>query len=116
MYEMTILEELECIYSEMHKDVYGVKARWIEFSSEEEARMCLASLQLTLEAKMAEDELIEAKNIADFEAKVLELIESGAKDRSVAIRWLDEAHGTDGDMEFLCYHLGLPYSYFNRKV
>ena len=98
----------------MHKDIYGVKARWISFSSEEEARAALASLQATGEKVQKHEEALEAEAAKKFEARVDELIESGAADRKTAIHWLDEAHNTDGDMEYLCYQLGLPYGYMSR--
>jgi tRNA uridine 5-carboxymethylaminomethyl modification enzyme len=53
--------------------------------------------------------------IFSFEKRVDSLILSGAKDRATAIRWIHEAEDTQGDDEYLCYTLGLPYQYF-RKV
>jgi hypothetical protein len=37
---------------------------------------------------------------------------SGAKDREMAMRWIHEAEGSNGDDEYLCFLLGLPYRYF----
>jgi len=41
-----------------------------------------------------------------------DLLLSGAKDREMAMRWVHEAEGSDGDDEYLCFLLGLPYRYF----
>jgi len=30
----------------------------------------------------------------------------------MALRWIHEAEGSNGDDEFLCYLMGLPYRYF----
>ena len=115
MEQLTPLQELECIYSDMHKDVYGVKARWISFSSVEEAEEALTALQAAGEAERKYEVEQEAKAIEEFEKRLGEMIETGAGDRKTAIRWLDQAHGTQGDMEFLAYQLGLPYKFFNRE-
>jgi hypothetical protein len=48
----------------------------------------------------------------DFEMRILSLLQSGASDREMALRWIHEAEGSDGDEEYLCYLVGLPYGYF----
>ena len=48
-----------------------------------------------------------------FERRMLELLECGAKDRAMALRWIHEAEESNGDNEYLCFLLGLPYRYFN---
>ena len=53
--------------------------------------------------------------IFSFEKRIDDLILSGAKDRTTAMRWIHEAEETSGDDEYLCYTLGLPYQYF-RKI
>ena len=42
---MTELEELECLYIEMYKDVHGMKARWYRADSVEQARRDIARLE-----------------------------------------------------------------------
>jgi hypothetical protein len=37
----------------------------------------------------------------------------GAVDREMAMRWIHEAEGSQGDNEYLCFLNGLPYGYFN---
>jgi hypothetical protein len=50
-----------------------------------------------------------------FERRVAELINTGAKDYEMAMRWIHEAEGTQGDNDFLAWSLGLPYQYFRSN-
>jgi hypothetical protein len=108
--ELTELEQLESTYCEMHKDVYGVKARWYKAESVEQARADLDRLGKELEAQMEHDKACQAEAVKAFE----ELVKSYGFDN--AKRWQHQAYGTDGDDEFLCYHLGLPYGYFKKAA
>ena len=57
----------------------------------------------------------ETEAIAKFEQHVTNTICMGARDRETALRWIMDASNANGDWEYLCYDLGLPYHYF-RKV
>jgi len=48
-----------------------------------------------------------------FEAKIENLIASGANNRSTAIRWLMDAHDCGNDSDYLEFQLGLPYGYLS---
>lgn len=109
MHTMTELEELESIYCEMHKDVYGVKARWYRAESVEKAREDLKVLEAVLEVQMEADRKSQQEAIEAFE----ELARSYGGVET-AKRWQHQAYGTGADDEFLCYHLGLPYGYFKK--
>lgn len=111
MQEMTVLEELESIYCDMHKDVYGVKARWYRAESEEKARADIARLEAALEIQMAQDKVFQQEAIKAFE----ELAASFGHDVDTAKRWQHQAYNTNGDDEYLEYRLGLPYGYFKNK-
>jgi hypothetical protein len=39
----------------------------------------------------------------------------GAGDRATALRWIMEASSANGDWEYLCWDLGLPYHYFTKQ-
>jgi hypothetical protein len=47
---------------------------------------------------------------------MMSLMMAGAKTREQALRWVHEAEGSNGDDEYLCYLLGLPYGYFRRAA
>jgi hypothetical protein len=112
--EMTTLEQYSCQYWDMYKDAYGVRPRGINTSSWTEAMFEAEFVQLakTIEANYKEQLASEARAIERFEAQVESFIQSGAKTRETAIRWFHEAEGSNGDDEYLCFLLGLPYRYF----
>lgn len=107
---VTELQELEQLYCEMHKDVYGVKARWYKAESVEHARADLERLGQALDLEMAREKEAQQEAIKAFE----ELAASYGGDVETAKRWQHDAYNTQGDDEFLEYHLGLPYGYFKK--
>jgi hypothetical protein len=115
--EMSTLEQYACQYWDMHKDAYGVRPRCIDTSSWTEAdfEAEFVILSQTIDANYAEQVIAEERAMIAFEMRVQELMTSGAKDLAMALRWIHEAEGSDGDEEYLCFLVGLPYGYF-RKV
>jgi hypothetical protein len=108
-------------YSDLHKDVYGFRprgenySRWVNMTPErkqEEWDYLVACLAIEL----ANEKAAEQESIKLFEARVLELIAYGAKDRETAIRWISDAHECNGDDEHLEWHLGIPYGYLSGKI
>lgn len=116
--EMSLLEQYACTYWDMYKDAYGVRPRGIDTTGWTEAQFEAEFEQLgkTIEANYKEQLALEAKAIELFELRVQDLLSSGAKDREMALRWIHEAEGSNGDEEYLCYLLGLPYRYFVKEV
>jgi hypothetical protein len=112
--EMSVLEQMACQYWDMYKDAYGVRPRGIDTSTWIEADFEAEFVYLgkAIEANYKEQLESEAKAIERFEAQVESFIQSGARDRATAIRWFHEAEGSNGDDEYLCFLLGLPYRYF----
>ena len=115
--EMTVLEQMACQYWDMYKDAYGVRPRGIDTSTWTEAEFEAEFAQL---ARVIEQEEIarkasEAEAITKFEQHVTNTICMGAGNRETALRWIMDASSANGDWEYLCYDLGLPYHYF-RKV
>jgi len=115
--EMSVLEQYACTYWDMYKDAYGVRPRGIDTSSwtEEQFEAEFVSLSRTIEANYQEQLIAEERATVDFEMRVQGLMMSGAKSYEMALRWIHEAEGSDGDEEYLCFLVGLPYGYF-RKV
>jgi hypothetical protein len=110
------LQELEQIYCELYKDVHGIKARWYRAASLEQARKDLDALEAEGKLVWAAEEKAKDEAAVRFEARVAETIRTGAGDRDTALRWIHQAEGTNGDDEFLCYHLGLRYGYFKPQT
>ena len=116
--EMSTLEQYACTYWDMYKDAYGVRPRGVDTAGWTEAQF-EAEFELLgkeIDSNYKEQLASEAKAIERFEAQVKSFIESGANDRETAIRWFHEAEGSNGDDEYLCYLLGLPYRYFVKEV
>jgi hypothetical protein len=112
--EMTVLEQYSCQFWDMYKDAYGVRPRGIDTSSwsESDFEAEFVSLSRTIDANYKEQLEQEERAMHDFEMRMLGLLQTGARDREMALRWIHEAEGTGGDDEYLCYTLGLPYRYF----
>ena len=115
--EMSALEQAQCQYWDMYKDAYGVRPRGIDTSTWtlEDFDAEFEVLGKAIEREEADRKEREAEAMTKFEARVADLIGSGAGDRETAIRWIHDAEDTNGDDEYLCYCVGLPYGYF-RKV
>jgi uncharacterized protein YerC len=114
METMTRMEELQSIFWDMYKDAHGFRPRHIrlDLCTEAEIEADLDRLQVII----ADNELLrkaaEEKAAHAFEMRVQSILACGAKDREMALRWIHEAEGSNGDDEFLCYLMGLPYRYF----
>ena len=116
--EMSTLEQYACQFWDMHKDAYGVRPRGIDTSSWTEAdfEAEFVSLSQNIDANYKQQLAQEAVAQHDFEMRVLSLLQTGAKDREMALRWIHEAEGSNGDDEYLCFLLGLPYRYFVKET
>ena len=69
-----------------------------------------------IEAEEVQRREMEAEATVRVEKAIDTLMRSGARDRATAIRWLHESHDTQGDDEYLCFQLGLPYGYFRKAA
>jgi len=116
METMTRREELECIFWDMYKDAHGFRPRHIrlDLCTEAEIEADLDRLQIIILDNERERKIAEDKSAHEFEMRILSILACGAKDRDMALRWIHEAEGSNGDDEFLCYLVGLPYRYFAK--
>ena len=116
--EMTTLEQYACQYWDMYKDAYGCRPRGIDTSAWTEAEFEREFVQLskTIESNYKDQLAQEEVAMHEFEMRMQDLLLSGAKDREMALRWIHEAEGSNGDDEYLCYLLGLPYRYFIKET
>jgi len=116
--EMTVLEQYACTYWDMYKDAYGVRPRGIDTTAWTEADFEREFFQLSV--TIAEEDRIrkesQEKASHDFEMRILSLQQTGAKTRDMAMRWVHEAEGSNGDDEYLCFLIGLPYGYFRKEM
>jgi hypothetical protein len=111
-------DELGAVYYDFYKEVHGIRPRWVnhEEATIEWYESELEQLQLQADIQWQEQQVRDAETIGVVEANIAELIASGAGDRATALRWLHDANNTNGDWEFLCYCLDLPYGYFRKDA
>ena len=116
--DMSTLEQYACQFWDMYKDAYGVRPRGVDTSNWDEATFEAEFnyLQDMIAKNEQERKISEQEAAHDFEMRVLSLLQTGAKDRDMALRWIHEAEGSNGDNEFLCYLVGLPYGYFRKET
>ena len=116
--EMTTLEQYACTYWDMYKDAFGIRPRGIDTSSWSEADYLVEfkELEEIIEREHNLRKGSEARAMHDFEMRMQDLLRCGAKDREMAMRWIHEAEGSNGDDEYLCYCVGLPYGYFRKAA
>jgi len=116
--EMSVLEQYACTFWDMYKDAHGVRPRGVDTSAWDEATFEAEFnyLQDLIAKNDQERKISEAEAMHEFEMRVQDLLRSGAKNREMAIRWVHEAEGSNGDDEFLCYLVGLPYGYFRKAA
>ena len=111
--ELSVLEQMASEYWDMYKDAHGIRPRGIDTSSwtEEDFLAEFASLQQTINDNFQLEKQNQAQAIARVEERITDMIDMGAKTSENAITWLHDAEGSNGDTEYLCYLLGLPYGY-----
>jgi hypothetical protein len=111
--EYTPLEQAAMTWWDMYKDAYGVRPRGTDTSDWSLARYRaeMLYLQECIKSNERQREMDEAFNIKRFEERVAKVIELGARDRAMALRWIHEAEDTDGDDDYLCFRVGVPYGY-----
>ena len=116
--EMSTLEQYACQFWDMYKDAYGSRPRGIDTSAWTEAEFEAEFVTLAREIESSYQAQLVREEIAqhEFEMRMQDLLLSGAKDREMAMRWVHEAEGSNGDDEYLCFLLGLPYRYFIKET
>lgn len=115
--ELSDLEKAQATFWDFYKDVNGFRPRHIDTSSwtladfDREFQLLGQQLEVNNQAEA----VAEAEAVAKFEQHVTNTICMGAGDRETALRWIMEASSANGDWEYLCFDLGLPYHYFQVK-
>jgi hypothetical protein len=115
--QMSELEQAQATWWDAFKDANGYRPRDIDTS--EWTLTCFKTdiirLGQRIAAQEAENDQQQAQAVVIFEQRVQKIINDGAKDRNTALRWIHEAEGSNGDEDYLCYLVGIPYGYFNKN-
>ena len=114
--DMTDLERAQCTFWDMYKDAHGVRPRGIctdGWTLEDFGRE-FDRLELIIQREEQERLEQEQRAITHFEHRLNQLMQLGAADREVAIRWCMEADNCR-DLEDLAYTNGLPWNYFRAQ-
>jgi hypothetical protein len=115
--EMSELEQAQATWWDAFKDAHGYRPRGIDTS--EWTLTCfktdIVRLGETIALQEAERRNQEAVAVVKFEHRVQKTMQDSAKDRDMALRWIHEAEGSNGDDDYLCYLVGIPYGYFNKR-
>ena len=115
--QMSDLEQAQSIFWDMYKDAHGVRPRGIDTSTWtlQDFQQEFKSLEVVIKREAEQRYLAQHEAAHAFEQRMLKILACGAKDREMAMRWIHEAEGSNGDDEFLCYLMGLPYRYFKEQ-
>lgn len=116
--EMSTLEQMQCQFWDMHKDAYGFRPRGVDTSAWTESDFMeqFEHMGCIINENERQRKAAEEKASHDFEIRVQTIISCGASDRAMALRWIHEAEGANGDDDYLCYLVGLPYGYFAKDA
>ena len=110
------------IVSDLHKDAYGYRPReffWAQWHGvgDQGKQEIWEELLADLSDSVAEEKRQQEAAIAATEKRILDIQDmvAGAT-REDAIRYLDDVYDTGGDINFLEYHLGVPYGYLCGRI
>lgn len=110
------------IVSDLHKDAYGYRPRewfWRQWNGcgDQGKQEIWDELLADLSDAVATEKAREAAAIVDVEKRIAQIIDMvDGSTREDAIRFLDDAYDTRGDVNFLEFHLGIPYGYLTGRV
>jgi hypothetical protein len=111
----------ENIVSDLHKDAYGYRPReffWADWhASDDDGKQWMwDDLMDALTESVEQEKQQQAAAVAATEARIQEILDMVAgSTRADAIRFLDDAYDTRGDVNFLEFHLGVPYGYLTGQ-
>ena len=111
----------ENIVSDLHKDAYGFRPsgdffrEWDLLDSDGKQYLWDGLID-ALERSLENEREAHQEAIADVEDRIRFMMSTVAGcQREDAIRYLHDAYNTHGDIEYLEFHLGVPYGYLSGK-
>lgn len=109
------------LYSDLHKDALGFRPCsgdyevW-QIMTDEQKQIRWDYLVMLLSQNEADERAAEERAAQKVEEEITNLIGFGrVADREGAIALMAEQHEVNGDLEYLCWKLGVKYGYFGRE-
>jgi hypothetical protein len=105
--------------SDLHRDAYGFRpggnfwSAWAAFNADQRQALwdsMMETAERTCELERESQRACEH----DFQCRITSLQHLGARDFAMALRWLHDAHDTQGDDEYLEFRLGLSFGYLGK--
>ena len=114
--ELTEKEQLITTYSDFYKEVHGYRPSIRVHDSVQDLKLKLE--YLNDEAKIVFDEEGKRRSeaITEFEELVDSIKATCNCDRDTAVRFIMDTEEVDGDKEYLCFKMNLPYKYFEEVI
>jgi hypothetical protein len=108
------------LFSDFHKDVYGYRPRDHRFYAEcdEEKQSIWDELGLTFKENQKAERIAEFKAIENLETAIQGIINLGAEDRSVALRWMtqNETFCHSQDVEHWVWNQGVLFTDYGKVL
>lgn len=102
------------VYSDLYKDVYGMRPRTFTFDSLESYKAEMDRLVEELAEVEEEEAARQERAVTEWEAHIAEIMQMHNVPEATAIRWSMQAEGLDPsemyDIEQYIYNNGLPWS------
>jgi len=100
-------------FSDMYKDLHGFRPKHIDTSTwtEEKFEKEFEEMSAAISIQIDEEREFQNNNVIAFEERVAKVIATGAGDRETALRWIHEAENSNGDSDYLCFLMNIPYGY-----
>jgi hypothetical protein len=111
----------EQLYSDFHKDAYGFRPQANDpfYTATPERKQVIWNLVAEqYEFKQNEEELEDARSVAQFKDWVNSMIDNGAKDEETALRWIveDRDFQNEMDLEHFVWEQGILFTDYGKQI
>ena len=118
--ELTARENLILLYSDFHKDAYGIRPRGLNLYAftTEELEADFARFEQVCEDNRKEELVAEMEADNTFRALIENTIQMGANDEATALRWIAEGEVEQYgyDYEHFLWSQGIAYSAYGKEI
>jgi hypothetical protein len=118
--ELTARENMILLYSDFHKDAYGIRPRGLNLYAytTEELEADFARFEQVCEDNRKEELVAEMEADKAFRALITNTIQMGAGDEVTALRWIAEGEVEQYgyDYEHFLWSQGIAYSAYGKEI